>query len=84
MKLKDKIRALEKLKAAGITDEARLRNIKLETLINVPGITIQDIKIITEIKQNPKGFYNYLMAEDKEERSEKAYGYDNGNDSQTV
>lgn len=79
--MKDKIRALEKLKSAGITDENKLKNLKLETLINVPGITIQDIKIITEIKQNTKNLYNYLLKEE-EERSkyepddEQGYGND--------
>lgn len=78
--MKDKIRALEKLKSAGITDENKLKNLKLETLINVPGITIQDIKIITEIKHNTKNLYNYLLKE--EERSkyepddEQGYGND--------
>lgn len=70
MKLQQKIKAMEKLKAAGIKDEKQLAAVEFETLIKLPGISIQELNVIAEIKKNVKAnhLFSYLL--ETEERSD--------------
>lgn len=76
MKLQQKIKAMEKLKAAGIKDEKQLAAVGFETLIKLPGISIPELNVIAEIKKNVKTnhLFSYLLETDERGNSDDTDG----------
>lgn len=55
MTFNQKISVIKKLNSAGIYEEKKLLATDLEALLEIPGITIADLKIVAEIKKAVKG-----------------------------
>lgn len=72
MKLDNKkIKFLNKILASGSTTEKEIQQIKLEDIINKPGIKIDDLKELIELQSaiKSKNLFEYLLDE-KLEKSE--------------
>ena len=60
--LNQKIKVLNKLCDAGCTAEKQLQDLKMEDILNIPGITVPEMKEITEIQKQVKNrtLFSYL------------------------
>ena len=60
--LNQKIKVLTKLFDAGCTAEKQLQDLKMEDILNIPGITVPEMKEITEIQKQVKNrtLFSYL------------------------
>jgi hypothetical protein len=60
--LNQKIKVLNKLFDAGCTAEKQLQDLKMEDILNIPGITVPEMKEITEIQKQVKNrtLFSYL------------------------
>lgn len=70
MKLDNKkIKFLNKILASGSTTEKEIQQIKLEDIINKPGIKIDDLKELIELQSaiKSKNLFEYLLEEKKSE-----------------
>lgn len=70
MKLDNKkIKFLNKILASGSTTEKEIQKIKLEDIINKPGIKIDDLKELIELQSaiKSKNLFEYLLEENKSE-----------------
>ncbi len=52
--LNQKIKVLTKLYDAGCNTEEQLQKLKMEDILNIPGITVPEMKEITEIQKQVK------------------------------
>lgn len=71
--MKNKLKALQLLKKAGIDDEKKLAAIDFEEIIKMPGMNMKELTLIAEIKKNVKNnrLYSYLMKEEVNIHNEK-------------
>lgn len=51
MTLNQKIGVIKKLNSVGICDEKKLMSTDMESLLQISGITIADLKIVAEVKR---------------------------------
>lgn len=60
--LNQKIKVLTKLYDAGCNTEEQLQKLKMEDILNIPGITVPEMKEITEIQKQVKNktLFSYL------------------------
>ena len=60
--LAQKIKVLGKLYAAGCNTEKELQDLKMEDILSIPGITVSEMKEITELQKQVKNrsLYSYL------------------------
>lgn len=60
--LTNKVKVLTKLYNAGCNTEKQLQELKMEDILNIPGITVPEMKEITEIQKQVKNksLYSYL------------------------
>ncbi|NCC87174.1 MAG: hypothetical protein EOM05_04830 [Clostridia bacterium] len=60
--LTQKIKVLGKLYAAGCVTEKQLQDLKIEDILGIPGITVPEMKEITEIQKQVKNrsLFSYL------------------------
>lgn len=60
--LNNKVKVLTKLYTAGYTTEKQLQDLKIEDILNIPGITVPEMKEITELQKQVrnKALYSYL------------------------
>jgi len=60
--LNQKIKVLNKLFDTGCTAEKQLQDLKMEDILNIPGITVPEMKEITEIQKQVKNrtLFSYL------------------------
>lgn len=60
--LNQKIKVLTKLYDAGCNTEDQLQKLKMEDILNIPGITVPEMKEITEIQKQVKNktLFSYL------------------------
>lgn len=60
--LTPKIKVLQKLFDAGCNTEKRLQDLRMEDILNIPGITVPEMKEITEIQKQVRNkmLYSYL------------------------
>lgn len=85
MKLDNKkIKFLNKILASGSTTEKEIQQIKLEDIINKPGIKIDDLKELIELQSaiKSKNLFEYLLEEKKsklEKEQNKANNLSNNN-----
>ena len=61
--LNQKIKVLTKLYDAGCNTEEQLQKLKMEDILNIPGITVPEMKEITEIQKQVKNktLFSYLV-----------------------
>lgn len=73
VKLNHKIATIKKLKEIGIKDEKDLQAADFDLLLSVPGISIQELKIMSEMKKAVKQnrLLSYLMKEDCENDNQR-------------
>ncbi len=66
--LNQKIKVLIKLFDAGCTAEKQLQDLKMEDILNIPGITVPEMKEITEIQKQVKNrtLFSYLGGDSDE------------------
>lgn len=57
-----KVKVLTKLFASGYVTEKELQNISMESVLQIPGITISDMQIIIDLQKQTKAgkLYSYL------------------------
>lgn len=70
MKLDNKkIKFLNKILASGSTTEKEIQQLKLEDIINKPGIKIDDLKELIELQSaiKSKNLFEYLLEEKRQE-----------------
>lgn len=85
MKLDNKkIKFLNKILASGSTTEKEIQQIKLEDIINKPGIKIDDLKELIELQSaiKSKNLFEYLLEEKKsklEKEQNKSNNLSNNN-----
>lgn len=80
MKLDNKkIKFLNKILASGSTTEKEIQQIKLEDIINKPGIKIDDLKELIELQSaiKSKNLFEYLLEEKKSELEKEQNKSDN-------
>ena len=67
--LNQKIKVLNKLFDAGCTAEKQLQDLKMEDILNIPGITVPEMKEITEIQKQVKNrtLFSYLGGDSDEQ-----------------
>lgn len=60
--LQQKVKVLGKLFDMGCKTEKELQSVSMEDILQIPGITISDMKIILEIQKQTKGnkLFSYL------------------------
>ena len=60
--LNQKIKVLTKLYDAGCNTEEQLQKLKIKDILNIPGITVPEMKEITEIQKQVKNktLFSYL------------------------
>lgn len=61
VRFNNKIAALKRLKEAGIKDEKDLQAADLEILLSVPRISIEELKILSDMKKRLKRTSCYLI-----------------------
>lgn len=61
-KYQQKLKVMNKLFEAGCGTEKELQEMSLEKILAIPGITVQDMGVIVELKKNVKDnhLYSYL------------------------
>lgn len=77
MSIQQKFKALERLKSSGIDDEKKLQNLDMDMILEIKGITVSELKVISEIKKNVKAnrLFSYLLEEENIRGDrEKTYG----------
>ena len=64
-----KIKVLQKLFSAGCKTEKQLQELTIEDILNVPGITVPEMKEITEIQKQVKNktLFSYLGGDSDEQ-----------------
>ena len=80
MKLDNKkIKFLNKILASGSTTEKEIQQIKLEDIINKPGIKIDDLKELIDLQSaiKSKNLFEYLLEEKKSELEKEQNKSDN-------
>lgn len=80
MKLDNKkIKFINKILASGSTTEKEIQQIKLEDIINKPGIKIDDLKELLELQSaiKSKNLFEYLLEEKKSELEKEQNKSDN-------
>lgn len=70
--LQQKTRVMSKLFNIGCTDEKKLQALTLESILEIKGITIPEMSIITEIQKQTKSgrLYSYLAGGDINEQTD--------------
>ncbi|MCB6570524.1 hypothetical protein LI142_13550 [Eubacterium limosum] len=60
--LNNKMKVLSKLFSAGCNTEKQLQELKIEDILSIPGITVQEMKEITELQKQVKNktLFSYL------------------------
>ena len=60
--LNNKMKVLSKLFSAGCNTEKQLQDLKMEDILSIPGITVPEMKEITEIQKQVKNrsLFSYL------------------------
>ena len=74
--LQQKVKVLTKLYESGCTTEKGLQALTMESILQVPGITIADMHIILELQKQTKAnkLFSYLGGDDNEqEGTEQAH-----------
>ena len=66
VRFNNKIAALKRLKEAGIKDEKYLQAADLEILLSIQNITVQELKILSDMKKSIKKnqLLKYLLEEE--------------------
>jgi hypothetical protein len=61
-RLNNKMKVLAKLFSAGCNTEKQLQDLKMEDILSIPGITVPEMKGITEIQKQVKNktLFSYL------------------------
>ena len=74
--LNNKMKVLSKLFSAGCNTEKQLQDLKMEDILSIPGITVPEMKEITELQKQVKNktLYSYLGGADDEQQSEQSDG----------
>lgn len=64
-----KIKVLTKLYESGCNTEKKLQDLKIEDILSIPGITVPEMKEITELQKQVKSktLYSYLGGADDEQ-----------------
>lgn len=70
--LQQKVKVLSKLFIAGCITEKQLQDLKMEEILNLPGITVAEMKEITELQKQVKNktLYSYLGGSTDEQTDE--------------
>lgn len=60
--LQQKVKVLSKLFDSGIDTEKKLQQLDMEQILNVPGITVAEMKLIVELQKQTKAnkLFTYL------------------------
>ena len=60
--LNNKMKVLSKLFSAGCNTEKQLQDLKMEDILSIPGITVPEMKEITELQKQVKNktLFSYL------------------------
>ena len=60
--LNNKMKVLSKLFSAGCNTEKQLQDLKMEDILSIPGITVSEMKEITELQKQVKNktLFSYL------------------------
>ena len=66
--LNNKMKVLSKLFSAGCNTEKQLQDLKMEDILSIPGITVPEMKEITEIQKQVKNktLFSYLGGDSDE------------------
>lgn len=66
--MQQKVKVLVKLYDSGCTTERELQSLKMEAILQIPGITVNDMNMILEIQKYSKAgkLYSYLGGETDE------------------
>ena len=67
--LQQKVKVLTKLYESGCTTEKGLQSLTMESILQVPGITIADMQIILELQKQTKAnkLFSYLGGDDNDQ-----------------
>ena len=68
--LQQKIKVLEKLFISGCTSEKKLQALGMETILQISGITVPDMRIILELQKQDKAnkLFSYLGGGENDEQ----------------
>ena len=68
--LQQKIKVLEKLFISGCTSEKKLQALNMEMILQIPGITVPDMRIILELQKHDKAnkLFSYLGGGENDEQ----------------
>ena len=67
--LQTRVRVLEKLFKAGVGTKKELQELSMETILQIPGISVPDMVIITQLQKSvrDKKLYSYLGGNENEQ-----------------
>ena len=75
--LQQKVKVLTKLYESGCTTEKGLQSLTMESILQVPGITIADMQIILELQKQTKAnkLFSYLGGDENEQSRDRETNY---------
>lgn len=73
-KFQQKMRVITKLRDSGCRSEKALHDLPMETVLTIPGINLQDIGIILEVKKQVKSnhLFSYLTEAERLSKEDAA------------